>query len=46
MDLLWFIRYFSSVDTGATPNRIMGYPQVPGSMLAETPRTQIYMDLR
>ena len=46
MDLQWFIRHFSSVDTGAAPNRNMGYPQVPSLILVETPRTQIYMDLR
>jgi len=33
------------MDMSAAPNRSMGYPHVPGSIPAETPRTQIHMDL-
>jgi len=44
MDLHWFVRHFSSVDKSAAPNRNVGYPQVPDSILAETSRPQIQMD--
>jgi len=46
MDLQWFIRHFSSVDKSAVPNSSMGYPQVHGSIPAETPKTEIHVDLR
>jgi len=44
-DLQWFIRHFSSVDKSTAPNINIDYPQVPGSIPAETPRSQIHMDL-
>jgi len=40
MDLQEIIWHFTSVDTGAAPNRNMGYTQVPGSIPAETLRIQ------
>jgi len=45
VNLPWLIRHFSSVDKSAAPDRNMGYLQVPGSIPAEPPRTQIHMDL-
>jgi len=33
------------MDKSTAPNRNMDYPQVPSSISAETPRTEIQMDL-
>jgi len=47
MDLLRFICLFSSVDKSAAPtsNGNMGYPQIPCSVSAENPGTQLHIDL-
>ena len=45
MDSQLFIHDFSWVDKIAAPNRNMCYPQVPGSIPAETLRIHIYVDL-
>ena len=43
MDFQWFNFNFSSVDKSAAPDKNVDYPQVPGSVPAETSRTQIHI---
>jgi len=45
MDLQWLIRHFTSMDKSAAPNTHMGTSQVPATIPAETPNTQIHMNL-